>query len=444
MDTPVQAGATSPPAVPPVPTSPASPPAGPPVSATVEAEVTPFNVPLAIRYSVANLGSQAVFALFNFGMPLYLETYGLPPPLIGLLANERSFVGAFVQPIVGRLSDRTRTPLGRRRPFFLAGIPLMAVALGLLAFHPPFGIRLSLVTIGAFFLFVAADPWYALRADLFPPDQRGRVGGIIGLTTAIGIIVFNLVATFLWKDYEPLVFAITISFLLATWGFTFLTVKEPPVPPHVEAPRAARPNLRAYIESIRAYPEAAKFMLGTALFWVGSGGAAPFITLFGKNALHADTNLLFFLPLSYVVAQVIFCVPAGVLADRLGKKRMLIAGLLIFGVGALVGSQSVDLVQATLALGVVGLGAACLSVINPLLTDLVPRARTAEFIGLGSALWSFAQPVGSVLAGGLVALMGSESGHPDAYRWAFVFAGAMGLVAAFCMRWVRPERAVLD
>jgi MFS family permease len=177
---------------------------------------------------------------------------------------------------------------------------------------------------------------------------------------------------------------------------------------------------------------------------VGWGGAAPFITLFGTKVLHADTGLVFFLPLSYVVAQVIFCVPAGYLADRIGKKRMLVAGLLIFGTGAIVGSQSADLLQATIALGVVGLGAACLSVLNPLLTDLVPRRRTAEFIGLGSALWSFAQPVGSVLAGTLVVLMGSESGHPEAYRWAFVFAGAMGLVAAVCMRWVRPERAVLD
>jgi MFS family permease len=431
METPIEAGM-------------GNAPAAPPLVPTAEADATPFDVPLAIRYSIANLGSQAVFALFNFGMPLYLETYHLPAPLIGLLANERSFVGAFVQPIVGRVSDRTRTPLGRRRPFFLFGVPLMALSLGLLAFHPPLWIMLGLVAIGAFFLFVAADPWYALLADLFRPDQRGRVGGIIGLTTAIGIIVFNLVATFLWKDYEPLVFGITITFLLLTWGFTFFTVKEPPLPAHVAAPRAARPSARAYVQSILAYPEAARFMLGTTLFWIGSGGAAPFITLFGKNVLHASEGEVFFLPLSYVVAQVLFCVPAGYLADRIGKKRMLMAGLLIFGGAALIGAQSTDLIQATIALGVVGLGAACLSVLNPLLTDLVPRRRTAEFIGLGSALWSFAQPVGSVLAGTLVLMMGSESGHPDAYRWAFMFAGAMGLVAAVCMRWVHPERAVLD
>ena len=56
-------------------------------------------------------GSVPIYGLFNFGMPLYLKSYGLPPWLIGLLANQRSFVGALVQPVVGRMSDRLRTPL---------------------------------------------------------------------------------------------------------------------------------------------------------------------------------------------------------------------------------------------------------------------------------------------------------------------------------------------
>ena len=42
--------------------------------------------------------------------------------------------------------------------------------------------------------------------------------------------------------------------------------------------------------------------------------------------------------------------------------------------------------------------------INPMLTDLVPRKRTAEFMGLGSAVFSLAQPLGSVLAGAVVTL----------------------------------------
>jgi MFS family permease len=81
-----------------------------------------FDAGKAVRFSVANVGAQGIYALFNQSMPMYLQAYGLDPAWIGLLANERSFVGSLVQPFIGRLSDRTRTPFGRRRPFFLVGV----------------------------------------------------------------------------------------------------------------------------------------------------------------------------------------------------------------------------------------------------------------------------------------------------------------------------------
>ena len=83
---------------------------------------------------------------------------------------------------------------------------------------------------------------------------------------------------------------------------------------------------------------------------------------------------------------------------RAPKTKMTI-GLLIYGIGALIGSQATDLVQATIALAVIGIGNAGTAALNPLLTDLIPRKRTAELIGVGSAVWSFVQPLGSVLAG---------------------------------------------
>ncbi|HEX6606454.1 MAG TPA: MFS transporter, partial [Chloroflexia bacterium] len=200
----------------------------------------PFNTGQAIRYSVANFGSSNFYMLFNTAMPLYLDTYHLDPALIGLLANERSLVGALIQPIVGRISDRTRTPLGRRRPFFLIGVPLVSLALLLLALHPPFWLMLGVMTIAAFFLAVAVDPYLALLADLCPPAQRGRVAGFTGLANALGAITFSLLAVLLWAHYEFLVFALVIILLLGAWGFTFFTVKEPPPPPAPRVEPAAR------------------------------------------------------------------------------------------------------------------------------------------------------------------------------------------------------------
>lgn len=399
-----------------------------------------FHAGLAARYSVANLGASVVYGLFNLGMPLYLESYGLNPSLIGLLANERSFVGAFVQPVVGRLSDRTRTPLGRRKPFFVVGVPLMSLSLLLLATHPDFWLMLLLMTIGSFFLAVAMDPYNALLADLFPTAHRGRVGGFVGMTTALGIIIYALMAFFLWERNEFLVFGLVVAILVSAFAFTFLTVREPAVPHHAETATDERRNLAAYFKELLRYREAAKYTLALTLYWIGAGGATPFVTLFGQNALGLEAGAAQLLALSFVVSTAIFAIPAGLLADRIGKKKVMMIGLLIYGIGALIGSQSADALQAAIALGVIGIGNAGTSApLNALLVDLIPRKRTAELLGLGSALWSFAQPLGSVLAGAVVSLSGLFVGEHASYRGAFVFAGVMILLAAIMLRKVKPD-----
>lgn len=406
-----------------------------------------FEAGKAVNYSVANIGASMVYGLFNLALPEYLKSYGLPPWLIGLLANERSFVGAFVQPFVGRLSDRTRTSLGRRRPFFIVGVPLMSLSLIILSVHLSFWLMLGVMTIGAFFLAVAMDPYVSLIADLFPAEHRGRVGGLLGLTTALGVIIFSLMAAFLWKTNEQMVFIITIVVLLITFAYTFFTVKEPPIPPYVEEKTERitfSQRIKTYVRDLRQYPEAAKYVAALSMFWLGSAGVVPFVTLFGVEALDAKNGQEFFLPLAFVVISAIFSIPAGLLSDRLGKKKVLTMGLILYGLGAIVGSQSTDLVQASIALGVAGLGNAGTASLNALFTELIPRKRTAEFIGLGSAVWSFVAPVGSVAAGLVVTLSGLFVSQHDTYRWAFIFAGCMVLLAALLLQRVRPERAVQD
>jgi maltose/moltooligosaccharide transporter len=406
------------------------------------AEVEKFDAGKAARYAVANYGASNVWMLFNTGMPLYLNTYGLHPALIALLANERSFVGALVQPIVGRISDRTRTPLGRRRPFFLIGIPLMSLAIALLALHPPFWIMLGIMTIAAFFLWVAIDPYMALMADLFPPEHRGRVGGFQGLANALGAITFSLMAFMLWENNEPWVFAIVIGLLLVTWAFTFFTVKEPPLLPYVKPDKSQRRSPMVYVRELLTYSQASRYTLAMTLFWMGNGGAAPFVTLFGTQSLGASEGESFLLPLAYIAVTALLSVPAGMLADRIGKKKVISIGLLIYGVGAIIGSQSPNLLVATFALAVIGMGNACVAILIALFTDMIPRARAAEMVGLFSAVTSFAQPLGAALAGLVVGWVEINSGIEAAYRWAFIVAGIFILLGLAVLQTVKPKRGM--
>jgi len=412
------------------------------------AEEETFPVAKAINYSVANFGASIFYGLFNFAMPLYLRGYGLPAWLIGLLANERSFVGAFVQPVVGRISDRTRTRFGKRRPFFLVGIPVVCFGLWLLAYHPDLWPMLVIVAVLAFFLSVAWDPYMALMADIFPEKQRGRVGAITnGVATSLGTIAFSLFGIRFWSGNETLVFGLVIVLLILTWGYTFITVKEPPLDKTSPLPegKAGKPSLRQYFRTIMSYPEASKYTLAITFFWLGTGGVIPFITLFGVKALGAPSESdAFILPLAAVLAGVIAAVPLGMLADRIGKKKVMMGGMFSMGLAAIVGSQTQTMLQAALIMMVLGVGNAAMAMMNPMITDLVPKKRMAEFIGLVSAVFSFAQPVGSVLAGLVVGLGTYYLSEGDGYRWSFIWAGVMLLIGGVLLRRVHPERVVRE
>ncbi|HEY0767412.1 MAG TPA: MFS transporter, partial [Steroidobacteraceae bacterium] len=75
------------------------------------------------------LGLQFGFALQNANVSRIFQTLGAGLEQVPLLWIAAPFTGLLVQPLVGYLSDRTWTRLGRRRPYFLGGALLAAAAL---------------------------------------------------------------------------------------------------------------------------------------------------------------------------------------------------------------------------------------------------------------------------------------------------------------------------
>jgi MFS family permease len=293
---------------------------------------------------------------------------------------------------------------------------------------------IAVVPIAGFFLFIAFDPYLAMMADMTPREQRGQVGASLAVAAMLGTILLNLVAGFLWAQHEFAVFVITAAGLVITFGITFVTVREPPHP--IAAPQIPRNPLR-YLGEVLRHRELTKYIIALGLFYLGAGGATPFVTLFATKALRVSDSQAFFLVIVIVLCTALGAVPAGLLADRVGKKPVLIVGLALFAIGALVGSQVPSVTAAIPAMILVGLGNACPTALTiPLLADLIPVRRMGEFIGLGSFVWSIAQPIGSVCAGALV-----NGAMPFTYRYAFIWAGVLMASAAAVMLTVRPAKA---
>lgn len=390
----------------------------------------PLSFAQSVVFGCGNLGANAVYSFLNGAAALYLNRYPeVPIWAVGLLAQERSLVGSAVQPIVGALSDRTRTRIGRRRPYFILGVALTTASLLYLSGFPPLVPMLMVLSINAFFLNVAVDPYNALLADLVPADQRGRVGAVLAVFNMVGQIAASLASLFLWDRSPELVFMVVAALLVVSFTITTIFIHEPESPPRPT--ERVRLDVGAYVRDLAGRRALLIYILAAVLFWLGTGGVLPFLTRFGVTVLGMSEGDSFGLFLPALVGTIIGAIPAGYLADRRGKKPVLAVGLFAYSIIALVASQVATIPQAFVAMAVVGLANGVWTALAmPLLADLVPPERAAEMIGLGSALWSLAQPVGAVVAGLLIA-------STDSYRAAFVGAGVFVFLSFALLLFVR-------
>jgi maltose/moltooligosaccharide transporter len=390
----------------------------------------PLSFTQSVIFGCGNFGANVVYSFLNGAAGLYLNRYpDVPTWAVGLLAQERSLAGALVQPIVGAMSDRTRTRIGRRRPYFIVGVALTAASLIYLAGFPPIIPMLLVLSINAFFLNVAVDPYMALLADLVPIDQRGRVGALLAIFNMFGQIAATVAALLLWDRSPELVFLIVAAALVVSFGITTIFIKEPESPPRPSEPMGI--DVGGYLRDLAGRRDLLLYIGAAALYWMGTGGVLPYLTRFGVSVLGLSEGESFQLILPALAGTIIAAVPAGYIADRRGKKPVLAVGLLAYSLIALVASQVATLPQALVAMGVIGLAnGVWTSLAVPLLVDLVPQERAAEMTGLGSAVWSLAQPIGAVFAGLLIA-------SADNYRVSFVGAAAFIFLCFVLLLFVR-------
>lgn len=396
----------------------------------------PLSTAQILLYSAASLGANLVYMFTNAAFPLFLSAYPVSNMMVGFLAQERSFVGGFVQPVVGAISDRLPpNRLGRRRPFFLIGVPLTAAALILLSTRPPLWSVVAILTVFSFFLAVASDPYMAMLPEITTHEQRGRVGGFMALFNMLGAIMAIALAFLLWDSNQSLVFWLVSAGLVAAFAITFFTIKEPPLSA-VRERHKSRISVGAYLRDLFERRELIKYLAAVFFFWLGNGGITPFVTRFGVQILGVEENVSFLLVLPAIVGAAIFAVPAGLLTERLGKKRVLTAGMFLFGLVTCVGAQIVrNVPQAILLMALVGIAnAVTTALLAPLLADIIPRERAGEFTGLGALVWSLAQPLGAMAAGSMADATGT-------LRWAFTAGGFAMLVGFAVMLSVHPERS---
>lgn len=357
-------------------------------------------------------------------MPLYLQSIGFSVFYIGLLEGVAEAVAGLSKGYFGQWSDR----LGRRVPFVRAGYGLSALSKPLLAvLATPAWVLLArtLDRLGKGLRTGARD---ALLADETTPADRGKVFGFHRSMDTLGA-VFGPLAALAWLaahpgQYRPLFLWAFVPGAAAV-GLALLLRERRAVP-------SGRPVVPfwASFGYWRQAPASYRRVVGGLLVFALINSSDAFLLLLAKQRGFSTTAVISLYVL-YNVTYVASAWPLGHLADRLGPRRLLVAGLVLFA-GVYGGVALAHTWPAFAGLfAVYGLYAAATEgVAKAWVSTLCAKPDTGAALGTFAGLSSLAALVASTGAGVLWQWRGPGAAFGVAAVVALAVAGYLARVRA--------------
>jgi len=377
---------------------------------------------------------------------------------LGWLAAAAAVIALVLQPLVGLLSDRTRSPWGRRRPHVVWGTAVMLVgAAALTQAAAPWSFAAAFLVLQAGNN-AAIAAYQGLLPDLVPRQQRGSASGFLGLMTILGNAGSLGLAAFLLSEATAsrpgaitsgaaAYYLTTLAVLALACTVTVIGIAEPSSRDQAREPPLSVSNLMtAWSEPWRnrnyTWVFVARFLVIMGLTFF-----LTFIEYYFARVAHV-TNFVqatAAVALIALLVAVVGAVGLGMLSDRLRRVPLAFASTLVMALAALLFLVSGGNVPLWWLGGVFGLGyGAYWSVDWALAVDSLPSIRAA---GRDLGIWSLASTLPGMAApalGGLIIGAAALLGHTEAgYQGVFVAAAIFFLLGAVAVLGIREESAEL-
>lgn len=207
-----------------------------------------------VEMNVGFFGLQFSFGLQQANMGPIYGFLGADEATMPLLWLAGPMTGLLVQPIVGALSDRTTSRLGRRTPYFLIGAIICSLALFAMPYSPTLWVAASLLWLLDAGNNVTMEPYRAYVSDRLAPDQRASgfltQSAFTGLAQTLSYLAPTLLTAFVAKDLIDsngipvivrIAFVIGALLSISTIVWSVWRVPELPLAAAEQAALAARP-----------------------------------------------------------------------------------------------------------------------------------------------------------------------------------------------------------
>ena len=290
---------------------------------------------------LAFLSISAFWQMYDSIVPLILQnTFHLNESLIGGLMAIDNVLAVFLLPIIGTLSDKVDTPLGKRTPFIIGGTAAAVCLMMLLPFaDSTHNLALFVAALGLTLIAMARyrSPAVALMPDLTPKPLRSGANAVINLMGAVGsVYALILISLLVPKGENPSYLAIFIGvalLMVAAVVTLVITIREKPIAAQIAAeypdedePAAQETGKPAPLAP--AVKRSLTFILLSIFLWFTAYNAVT--TAFSRYAVTVwkmegggFANCL----MVATVAAIISYIPIGAIASRIGRKKTILMGL---------------------------------------------------------------------------------------------------------------------
>lgn len=257
-------------------------------------------------------------------MPIYLRSIGFSVLLIGILEGIAEATAGLSKGYFGKMSDHT----GKRAPFVRLGYSFSAISkpmMALMVYPVWIFFARTIDRIGKGVRTGARD---AMLSDEATPATKGRVFGFHRSMDTLGAVLgpaFALLYLYFYPGSYKTLFLIAFAPGLFAILLTFLLKDKTAQPKENKTPVAFFSFLRYWKSSPVAYRRLVTGLLVFTLF----NSSDVFLLLKVKQAGLDDTMTIGV----YIFYNLIFALaafPLGILADKIGLKKIFVVGLLLF------------------------------------------------------------------------------------------------------------------
>jgi MFS family permease len=395
-------------------------------------------------YTGAYLGTILVF-LAPLLVSLALKVNALvgleqAPSSLALIAATGAFLAMFANPFFGRLSDRTSSPWGMRRPWMVIGLLGGTLGVLIVALAPSVPVVLLGWCIAQVFFNALLAAMAAVLPDQVPVFQRGLVSGVLGICLPIA----SVGGTFLVQVFAGN--AIVMFLAPCAIGGLLIMVFAARLDDRRLARADRRPwSLREFAGSFYVNPLknpdfswafASRFLFVLAYAFLTTYQAYYLLSQIGSEET-AVPRQIFLGTLVQSAVIVVAAVTGGRLSDRTGRRKVFVlAAAAVYGLAMFVIAVASDFNGFLVGMAIAGLGFGVYTAVDlALVVDVLPdRAEAAKDLGVFNIAGALPSSLAPAVAPAILAV-GNGS-----YGVLYAVAGVCALGAAAAILPVRRVR----